>query len=146
MLEGGVTPDARAKLRAQLRRHEGWERVPYSDTLGNLTLGCGHKLVGGAIPLTDAAIEAILEGDVDEIIHRCERRLLCWPALDEVRQAACVEAAFNGALFASPKAIAALNLADYPLAATELLDGPWSHQVGTRARRLARQIETGEWA
>lgn len=141
-----MTPETLARLYARLEAHEKRVRVPYADSLGNLTIAVGHKLDGGAIPLTDKAIDAILEGDVAAKIADCERHLLFWPTLDDVRQAACVEAAFSGSLFASPKAIEALAAHDYAGAARELLDGPWKAQVGHRAEVVAEQIRTGRWA
>ena len=142
-----MSPETLARLYRRLEEHEDRRHRVYVDSRGNRTLGIGHLAeYGQDIALTDTAIDAILEGDVADKIRLCERRLLCWPALDEVRQAACIELAFNGALFASPKAIAALNLGDYEEAARHLLDGPWKDQVGARAHVLARQIETGEWA
>ena len=142
-----MNDDTRAKLHASLEAHEDRRSVPYNDGSGNIAIGIGHNLLGpgGTIPLTDKAIDAILEGDVDEMIRRCSRRLPFWHTLDDIRQAALVEMAFNGALFASPKMIAALGRGDYEDAEREALDGPWLSQVGERARTIARRLRTGTW-
>lgn len=142
-----MTPASEARLSRSIEAREERRYIPYLDSLGNLTVGVGHLVVlGGSIPLTDAAVDAILNGDISAKIRECERRLPFWADLNDARQAACVEAAFNGSLFASPKALAAMGRQDYMTAAAELLDGPWVSQVGDRARALALQIETGEWA
>lgn len=141
-----MSPESLARVCSQLSEAEGRTRQPYYDTRGHLTLGVGHRLDGGAIPISDEAIDAILRGDVAEMIRRCERKVASWARISEVRQAALVELAFNGALFASPRALAAIERAEWSEAARELLDGPWRQQVGERrSYRLTAQIINGEW-
>ena len=142
-----MSPVVLAQLYANLSQAEGRIRRPYPDSRGYMTLGVGHRIDGGAIPISDKAIDAILEGDVAETVRRCERRIMVWQHLDEIRQATLVEFAFNGALFTSPRALAAIDSGDYELAANALLTGSWCEQVGEqRAQRLAQQLRTGEWA
>lgn len=141
-----MSPDTLAQLYAHLSEAEGRIRRPYPDSRGYMTIGVGHRIDGGAIPLSDKAMDAILEGDVDEIIRRCQRRVMTWDRIDEVRQATLVELAFNGTLFASPKALAAIDAGEWAEAASHLLDGPWREQVGIRrAGRLTTQLRTGQW-
>lgn len=141
-----MSPVTLTRLYALLDDAEGRQRRPYSDSRGFLTLGVGHRCDGGAIPLTDKAIDAILEGDVEEMVRRCERRISSWATIDEIRQATLIELAFNGTLFASPKALEAIEAGDWNMAVRELLDGPWAEEVGPRrSRRLMAQLRTGQW-
>jgi lysozyme len=43
------------------------------------------------------------------------------------------------------KALAAMEVADYPLAAKEFLDSKWSLDVKGRSHELASMIETGKY-
>ena len=54
----------------QLKQDEGWRGNPYTDTLGNLTIGYGTKL-----PLSHEQGALLLDHEVDESIARVERKL-----------------------------------------------------------------------
>jgi lysozyme len=43
------------------------------------------------------------------------------------------------------RALAAMEVADYKLAAKEFLDSKWSQEVKGRSHELASMIETGEY-
>lgn len=126
-----------------LRRDEGWALRAYTDTRGHLTIGCGHNLEQ---PISNAAVLQILRDDVAAIREQLERyRWFC--NLDTVRQGALINAGFMGVgtLLGFRRMIDALERGEYPRAALELLDSDYAQQVGARARRLAVQLESGEW-
>ena len=126
-----------------LRRDEGWALRAYKDTLGNLTIGCGHNL---AVPITNTAVLQILRDDVDTVREQLEHyRWFC--GLDTVRQGALINLGFMGVakILGFTRMIDALWREDWTAAARELLDSTYAQQVGARARRLAAQLETGEW-
>lgn len=134
----------RAHLLGALKEAEGRSPRMYEDTLGNLTIGYGHALKTGP-PLSDAAMDQILEDDLADAENRC-RRFAWFDQLDDVRQAVIVEMAFNlglGGLAGFRKMIDALIAARYDEAAEELLDSRYARQVGARARRLAEEMRTG---
>ena len=53
-----------------LRRDEGWALTAYRDSLGILTIGCGHNL---SVPITNAAVRQILRDDFDAVREQLER-------------------------------------------------------------------------
>lgn len=132
----------------QLRRDEGWRDRGYKDSRGRWAIGCGHDIESGP-PLTDAAIELILENDLRMITDELARRAPWVLRLSPIRHAALINMAFNigvsKLLSANPKMCTALQHDAYELAAAELLDGPYKDQVGQRAFRLAEQLRTGVW-
>ncbi len=135
----------RLKLEAQLRRDEGVVRTAYPDSLGVPTIGVGHNL---STPISDEAIDQILNDD----IAATESQLLSvlpWASqLSPARYGALLNMAFNlgvAGLLEFRRMLAALERQDWTTAARELLDSTYARQVGTRADRLARQLETDQW-
>lgn len=134
------------RLQRQLERDEGTRTLPYRDTQGHLTIGIGHNLDE---PLHESLITAIFEYDCHKHMVELFDRLPWAESLNEARRGALINLAFNmgvpGLIRGNPKMLAALEQKNYPLAAFELLDGPYKDQVGPRAFRLAKQIEIGTW-
>ena len=70
-----------------------------------------------------------------------------WPHLSEVRQAVIVDMVFNlgfSRFRKFKKMNAAINKRDYKTAAEELLNSRYARQVGSRATRLAKMMETNK--
>ncbi len=72
-----------------------------------------------------------------------------WPTftkLDEARQLVIANMAFNlglGGLMLFTHMLAAVARGEYETAACEMLASAWAQQVGPRAHRLAKQMQTG---
>lgn len=143
-----------ANLRKMLSLHEG--RVPwaYKDSLGFLTIGVGHlidKAKGGKLP--EHIIDQLLDYDIQT--HRDELyRAAPWVKdLDDVRRAVLVDMAFN--LSVEPFDgdgvkdwqifIGQMKRKEYAAAAVNMRSTLWARQVGPRADRLAKMVETGIW-
>ena len=129
-----------------LKRDEGRRPKPYQDTQGVWTVGYGHNLSGGP-PLSEAAMTQILEDDLLLVDTAC-RALPVWYALSPARQGVLLNMAFNlgfDGLLRFQQMHAALRAGDYERAAREMLDSRWAQQVGARADRLAKQMETDAW-
>ena len=126
-----------------LRRDEGWALLPYRDTMGHWTIGCGHNL---DVPLTNAAVRQILRDDFDAVRSQLER-FRWFTNLDTVRQGVMINMGFMGVgkLLGFRRMIDACHREDWAEAARQLLDSEYARQVGARATRLAQQLETGEW-
>lgn len=157
----------------QLIRDEGLRLRPYLDTEGRVTIGVGRcldtnpldaeetELICGVCLPHDAAVEwiethGITRGQAVELLRgdiiRTRTALLHelpWLAdLDPVRRDALVNMAYNlgvGGLLRFRRMLDALRRRDWDGAAREMLDSRWAEQVAGRARRLARQVRTGEW-
>jgi len=132
-----------ARLRRQLRRHEGFRRFPYKDTTGHRTIAYGRNLDAVGISRLEAKI--LLDNDITIAANHC-RRFDWFAELKPIRQEATVNLMFNlgwGKFNTFAKMIAALENRDYNEAAKQMLDSLYARQVGSRARELAEQIRSG---
>lgn len=130
----------------QLVRDEELRLKPYRDSVGKLTIGVGRNLDDVGISRDEAM--ALLANDIAHARAELEQYLPWTGGLDDVRQSALVNMAFNlgiGGLVKFHNFLAAIEAKDYKTAAAEMLDSVWAKQVGDRAHRLALQIETGFW-
>ncbi len=126
--------------------HEGLRLLPYRCPAGKQTIGIGRNLDDTGI--TEAEARHLLAGDLARVRQALVRTLPWFDGLDEVRQSVLLDLGFNvgvGGLLKFPRTLAALREQRWGAAARELLDSRYASQVGARARRLARMIETGQW-
>ena len=136
-------------LMQQLMRDEGKRLDMYRCPAGYLTIGYGHNLE--TTPISARAAAVILEDDVNAIITELAYRLpwvFLGEARNEARNGVLVNMAYNmgvNGLLTFKKFLTAVQLGDWATAKAELLDSKYATQVGDRAKRLAKQIETGEW-
>jgi lysozyme len=133
-------------LITQLRRDEGVKLYPYRDSVGKLTIGVGRNLDDTGISGEEA--DVLLQNDIARATELLEKDLPWTAAIDPIRKAALVNMCFNmgiGGLLGFRQALGAMQVGDWPGAAKHMLDSVWAVQVGDRAKRLAAQIETGEW-
>lgn len=144
-----MTPEDQLKLTAQLKTDEGCKLYAYTDSLGFLTIGYGRLIdrrKGGQISLDEALY--LLQND----IARVERELAPYAwfnAQDGVRQAALCDMSFNlgiNGLLHFPHFLGFMQVNDYVHAVGELRNTPWHQQVGARADRIIKMIDTGAWA
>lgn len=103
----------RAKLRAQLTRHEGRRLRVYRCTANKLTCGVGRNLDDVGIRpaeqkalgitvasiirdgLTPAQSDALLDADIDAVERDLDRELPWWRTLSDVRQRVLLDMCFN---------------------------------------------------
>ena len=137
------------KLVEQLKRDEGVVRHAYKDHLGYLTIGIGFLIderKGGYMP--DEVMEFWLGYEIEKRREALNKALPFFNSLDEARQGALINMAYqlgvNGVL-AFKKMLHSMHRGDYDIAAKEALDSRWATQTPERAKRIAKQIETGEW-
>ena len=53
-------------IKARIKAHEGYRLEPYKDTLGFLTGGWGHKILGGEeVPESEAGWQELFDKDFD---------------------------------------------------------------------------------
>ena len=135
----------------QLRRDEGLRLTPYRDGVGALTIGFGRNLDAKGISRSEA--EMMLEHDAAEAATEVDGALPWSGALDDARRAVLVGMCFNmglgvngqSGLLGFTRMLAAVEGSDYDRAAAEMMDSKWARQVGPRAHRLSRQMQTGIW-
>jgi lysozyme len=118
--------------------------MPYTDTVGVLTVGYGRAI--GRIGISRDEAELLLENDVARAISDLDFAMPWWTGLDEVRQLALTELRFqlglNG-LLDFRKMREALRQKQYGHAADELLDSVVAQQAPNRIKRLAAMLRTG---
>jgi len=151
----------REEIIKRLLVHEGMVLKPYKCPAGYLTVGIGRNLETN--PLTPKEKEKI--GDVQKgvsveqafyllknDIKRCEEDLIkniSWfYQLDDERQYALLDMCFNMGikrLLGFKRMLGAMFIGDYRGAAKECLLSKYARDVGDRAKRIARLIETGIW-
>lgn len=132
------------KLKRSLRSHEGEKLKMYLDSVGKATIGCGHNLSDK--PISQRASDVILEDDINDTITGLVKTYSWFTSLDDCRQRALTDMAFNvglGGLLKSPKMLDALSKGQWQVAHDEALNGPWSHQVDNRAVEIANMFLTG---
>lgn len=136
------------KLLEMLKRHEGVRSHVYLCSAGYETIGVGRNISKSGMGLSDDEVDYLLENDIARVIKELSSEYPWFNDLDDVRKDAMIDISFNlGAtrLRGFKKALAAMEVADYTLAAKEFLDSKWSRDVKGRAHELASMIETGEY-
>jgi lysozyme len=130
------------KLRNQLIVDEGLRLKAYRDSVGKLTIGVGRNLDDKGISEAEAAV--LLENDIAEHVALLDARLPWWRKLDEVRQNALANMAFNlgiEGLLGFTNSLALLERGEYEKAAANLAMSKWAKQVGPRADRIIAVIK-----
>lgn len=142
------------RLTEQLKRDEGQVKeagrhVAYQDHLGFWTIGYGRlidRLRNGGI--SDDEADYLLANDIRTVKDSLQIRLLWFGRLNEARQAAMINMAFqlgvNG-LMGFKRSLAHMVAEDYEKAADEFLNSKWATQTPERALRVTQQIRTGIW-
>jgi lysozyme len=133
----------------QLTRDEDEILHAYPDSQGYWTIGIGRlidKRKGGGISHDEALY--LLKNDIDKATEQLAENLPWTASLDDARHGALVNMSFNmgiHGLMGFKNTLAMIQAGDYANAAANMLQSKWAEQVGPRAHRLAKQMETGEW-
>ena len=136
-----------------IKRHEGevkknGRHVAYMCPAGHWTIGIGRNIdPNGGIGLTDEEVDMLLEGDILRVTKELSAEYPWFNSLDDARKNALIDISFNlGAtrLRLFKKALAAMEIADYSLAADEFMDSRWAKQVRSRAIELTEMIRNGK--
>jgi len=131
-------------LKAELTRDEGIRFKPYKDSVGKLTIGCGHDL--DDVPISYRAVMQILEDDILQAMGQLNGRIPWWVSLNEARQRAlmnlCFQLGING-LLGFKQMLAALQDGDWQRAHDELINSKLNSQAPNRTGRTAQMLLTG---
>ncbi len=91
----------------------------------------------------------LLRNDICRIEKELRRRIAFWEQLDDERQYALLDMAFNlgvEGLCKFKKTLGFLWMGDYPQAAAECLNSQYAKDTGRRARCIAAIIRTGKYS
>ena len=136
-------------IKQQLKDFEGYVPYAYPDSLGFLTIGVGRlidKRKGGR--LSPDEINLMLDNDIAEKRAQVFDKLPWAASLNEPRNAVLVGMCFQmgiDGLLGFSQTLAAIRDGHYDHAAEQLLQSAWATQTPARAKRMSRQIATGEW-
>ena len=130
----------------QLKRHEGFRALVYTDTTGHKTIGYGFNIEAG---ITMQSAEALLQSQIAEIWIDCNQEFNhFWWRLSRERQAVILNMVFNLGMAGFKKfkkMISAIADGDDEAVVKEMLDSKWAKQVKGRARELADQWRDNAW-
>lgn len=142
----GVSKKLGEKITAQLIRDEDLKLKPYRCTSGKLTIGVGRNLDDKGLSREEAIY--LLKNDVNETREALVSQFPWMDNLDEARFGAFLNLAFNMGINGLKTFVNTLQHArhgHWDKVAVNLLKSKYATQVGDRAKRIARQLETGEW-
>jgi lysozyme len=137
------------KVKSQLREDEGVVPYAYKDSLGYLTIGVGRlidKDKGGR--LSEDEIDYLLNNDINKKYNELISKLPWIKDLDEVRQGALLNMSFQmgvEGLLKFKNSLLLIQMKQYQKAASNLMMSLWAKQTTNRAKRVSKQIETGNW-
>lgn len=139
-----MTDADRATLAKELIRDEGLRTKLYQDTVGKWTIGVGRNLSDNGISVEEAHV--LLAHDIKDALTDLDA-LFPWAVhMNGVRQRVLANMLFNlGAarLLKFKNTLAAMSAGQYQKAADGMRASLWARQVGKRAERLAKMMETG---
>jgi len=144
------------RLVSALKSDEGFRGQVYDDATGVIikpgykvegtaTVGYGRNLIDN--PLTYAEADHLLTNDAIRALRDAADLVKTWVLLDDVRQNVLGNMAFNLGKTRLSKFVKFLDAVErngWHEAADEMKDSAWYGQVGRRARRLEREMRTGE--
>ena len=140
--------------------HEGCVDHVYICPAGFKTIGVGRNLqtnpltekekefVGDLSKITVEKALYLLRNDVKRCIKELTDNISFYYQLDDERQYALLDMCFNMGikkLLKFKRMLNAMLIGDYRGAAKECLMSKYAKDVGKRAQRIARLIETGVW-
>ena len=147
-------------IQKRLMFHEGCVDHVYTCPAGFKTIGIGRNLETN--PLTPKEKEVVkdlnkisveqalflLRNDVKRCVKELSSNISFFYQLDDERQYALLDMCFNMGikrLLGFKRMLNAMLIGDYRGAAKECLMSKYAKDVGKRAQRIARLIETGVW-
>ncbi|MCL1939734.1 MAG: hypothetical protein FWG04_03635 [Desulfovibrionaceae bacterium] len=149
------------KLEQQIKQAEGFHPAAYRRSSGALTVGFGHNC--NATPVhgvsragdrvTREEAERLFALDLSDALWRVRKALPWVTKLSPPRQAVLYEMAYSMGLGLSGASgllslrgtLKFIQSGNYPAAARSMLASTWAAQTCERAKKLARQMDTGEW-
>ena len=146
-----MSPEARERVREQLKIDEGVVYEIYLDHLGLPTCGIGHLITDADLecgqsvgtPVPEARVNLLFDIDMNTAVRECEVLYDEWDGFPEEVQEILINMMFNMGrprLSGFKKFNAALAERDWIGASEEMVDSRWYNQVGARAERLVERM------
>ncbi len=145
----------------RLLLHEGMRLQAYRCPAGRLTIGIGRNLEANPLTKEEGKVAGdwqhgitrecafyLLRHDIERIEKELRAKISFWNRLDDERQYALLDMAFNlgvSGLLKFKKMLAWLWIGDWAQAALECLDSRYARTNIRRAKRIAFLLKTGKW-
>ena len=145
----------------RLVMHEGCRLQPYYCTKGKQTIGVGRNLDDNPLTeeerrvcgdwehgITKQSAFYLLRNDIKRTEAECKKRIAIYDVLDDERQYALLDMAFNlgvAGVLKFKKMLTAMACGYWEDAAKECLNSKYAKEVGQRAKRIAETIRTGKF-
>ena len=147
LIAGKEDSDPYSEIKDRIQQHEGFRKDTYLDTLGNETVGVGHKVIEGEeVPTTIDGLLDLYDKDFDKALNNA-KSIIDEDSISPDAFGVLVEMNFQmgkqGTL-GFEKMLAALKDRNYKLAAQELLDSKFAKQTPNRAMALAEILMDAE--
>src|SRR3989442_386772 len=120
-------------LTQQLKRDEGVRSTAYKDTLGYLTIGVGRLIderrIGAGLRKDE--IDYLLANDIKDRIEQLQKKLPWFSSLNEARQGALLNMAFQlgiDGLLVFQNTLALIEQGNFVGAADQMLLSKWAQQ------------------
>ncbi len=135
-----ITTIHAADIVEHLKAEEGFSATAYKDTLGNWTVGYGHKTTAGTT-ITKEAAEVLLLTDIKKAQTAVTH--LVGSDINSTVRLVITSMVFQmgeGGVAKFKKTLKLLRAKDFTAASVEMLKSDWAKQTPERARRLAAMI------
>ena len=130
-------------LLKRIKHHEGFRKSVYQCTEGYDTIGYGFAIKD--LEMDEDIAEEILIRKVEKLIKRVRARFDWLDSVPREVQGVLVEMSYQMGLSGVSKfkkALHAMQMFQWKLAATELLDSRWAKQTPNRAKELSNIIRS----
>ena len=127
----------------RIKHHEGYRKSVYQCTEGYDTIGYGFAIKD--LEMDEDIAEEILIRKVEKLIKRVRARFDWLDSVPREVQGVLVEMSYQMGLSGVSKfkkALHAMQMFQWKLAATELLDSRWAKQTPNRAKELSNIIRS----
>ena len=141
-------------IKARIKAHEGYRLEPYKDTLGFLTGGWGHKILGGEeVPESEAGWQELFDKDFDIALkgansliqeHLRDNHTFLSDSQKAIIQGVLIEMCFQlgqAGVSKFKKMFKALGECDFSEAALQMQDSRWYQQTPARCLELSNIIK-----
>lgn len=145
----------------RLAMHEGIRLEPYMCPAGYKTIGIGRNLEKNPLTseekrvcgdyergITKQAAFYLLRNDIERVTKECKKNISFFETLDDERQYALLDMAFNlgiKGLLKFKNMLSAMGIGCWTEASRECLNSKYAKDVGKRANRIAETIRTGKF-
>lgn len=131
------------QFKAPLIKEEGYYNAAYYDSLGNKTIGVGHKCLPNEnlIWISNSEVNDIFEKDLNKAYESAKKLVPSFNSHPEDVQIVIISMCFNlghNGFYKFERFRAALAKRNYKSAALEIQNSKWATQVPKRAERAIK--------